>query len=43
MNGRVVMVVLGARSGTSALAGTLGLLGATLPKHLTGQGHSVLP
>jgi len=34
------MVVLGARSGTSALAGTLGLLGGTLPKHLTGARSS---
>ncbi len=33
---RTVVVVLGARSGTSALAGTLGLLGATLPKRLMG-------
>ena len=33
---RVVMIVLGARSGTSALAGTLGMLGCTLPKHLMG-------
>ncbi len=30
------MVVLGARSGTSALAGTLGMLGCTLPRHLMG-------
>jgi len=33
---RVVVIVLGARSGTSALAGTLGMLGCTLPKHLMG-------
>lgn len=37
---RVVIVVLGARSGTSALAGTLGLLGGTLPKHLMGARSS---
>ena len=30
----VVIAVLGARSGTSALAGTLGILGCTLPKNL---------
>lgn len=33
---RTVAIVLGARSGTSALAGTLGTLGCTLPKHLMG-------
>lgn len=33
---RVVVIVLGARSGTSALAGTLGALGCTLPRHLMG-------
>ncbi len=33
---RVVVIVLGARSGTSALAGTLGMLGCTLPRHLMG-------
>ena len=33
---RVVVIVLGARSGTSALAGTLGILGCTLPRHLMG-------
>lgn len=33
---RTVVVVIGARSGTSALAGTLGLLGCTLPKRLMG-------
>jgi len=37
---RVVIVVLGARSGTSALAGTLGMLGGTLPKHLMGARSS---
>jgi hypothetical protein len=31
---RTVIVVLGARSGTSAFAGTLGLIGCTLPKNL---------
>ncbi len=35
-----IVVVLGARSGTSALAGTLGLLGCTLPKRLMGGGSS---
>jgi len=35
-NARVVVIVLGARSGTSALAGTLGMLGCTLPRHLMG-------
>ncbi len=35
-NARTVVVVIGARSGTSALAGTLGLLGGTLPKRLMG-------
>lgn len=34
------MIVLGARSGTSALAGTLGMLGGTLPKHLMGARSS---
>jgi hypothetical protein len=33
---RTVVVVLGARSGTSALAGTLGMLGCVLPKRLMG-------
>ena len=33
---RTVLVILGARSGTSALAGTLGMLGGTLPKRLMG-------
>ena len=37
---RTVVVVLGARSGTSALAGTLGLLGCTLPKRLMGARSS---
>jgi len=37
---RIVLVVLGARSGTSALAGTLGMLGATLPKRLMGARSS---
>jgi hypothetical protein len=31
---RTVVIVLGARSGTSALAGMLGLLGCTLPKNI---------
>jgi hypothetical protein len=31
---QIVIVVLGARSGTSALAGTLGLLGGALPENL---------
>lgn len=35
-----VVVVLGARSGTSALVGTLGLLGCTLPKRLMGAASS---
>ena len=35
-NARTVIVILGARSGTSALAGTLGMLGGTLPKRLMG-------
>ena len=39
-NARTVVVVLGARSGTSALAGTLGLLGCTLPKRLMGARSS---
>jgi hypothetical protein len=39
-SGRVVMIVLGARSGTSALAGTLGMLGGTLPKRLMGARSS---
>src|SRR5689334_22437193 len=34
-NGRICLVVLGMhRSGTSLLAGVLGLLGASLPKHM---------
>ena len=33
---RTVLVILGARSGTSALAGTLGMLGGILPKRLMG-------
>ncbi len=33
---RAAIIVLGARSGTSALAGTLGMLGGTLPKRLMG-------
>ncbi len=37
---RTVVVVIGARSGTSALAGTLGLLGCTLPKRLMGARSS---
>ena len=37
---RTVVVVIGARSGTSALAGTLGLLGGTLPKRLMGARSS---
>lgn len=37
---RTVLVVIGARSGTSALAGTLGLLGGTLPKRLMGARSS---
>lgn len=36
----VAVIVLGARSGTSALAGTLGMLGGTLPKHLMGARSS---
>ncbi|WP_143326676.1 sulfotransferase family protein [Paraburkholderia terricola] len=32
--GRTILTVLGARSGTSALAGTLGILGCALPKTL---------
>lgn len=35
-----VVVVLGARSGTSALVGTLGLLGCSLPKRLMGAASS---
>lgn len=35
-----VVVVLGARSGTSALVGTLGMLGCTLPKRLMGPASS---
>lgn len=35
-----VVVVLGARSGTSALVGTLGMLGCTLPKRLMGAASS---
>ena len=35
-----VVVVMGARSGTSALAGTLGLLGCALPKRLMGARSS---
>jgi len=35
-DGARVVVVLGARSGTSALAGTLGMLGCALPKRLMG-------
>ncbi len=35
-DGARVVIVLGARSGTSALAGTLGMLGCTLPKRLMG-------
>ena len=37
---RTVLTVLGARSGTSALAGTLGILGCTLPKNLMGSAPS---
>src|SRR5262249_10241509 len=38
---RTCLVVLGAhRSGTSALAGTLGLLGATVPADLLGRARS---
>ena len=37
---RTVLTVLGARSGTSALAGTLGILGGTLPKNLMGSAPS---
>jgi hypothetical protein len=37
---RTVLTVLGARSGTSALAGTLGILGGTLPKNLMGSASS---
>ena len=37
---RVCVVVLGARSGTSALAGTLGLLGGKLPRNLLGATSS---
>lgn len=37
---RVVIVVIGARSGTSALAGMLGMLGCTLPKRLMAGGSS---
>jgi len=40
VDARTVLVVLGARSGTSALAGTLGMLGCTLPKHLMGARSS---
>jgi hypothetical protein len=35
----IVITVLGARSGTSALAGTLGLLGCTLPKKIMAANH----
>ena len=42
MSASVVIVVLGARSGTSALVGTLGMLGATLPKRLMGAHSSNL-
>ena len=36
---RRVVVVLGARSGTSALAGTLGLLGCGLPRTMMAANH----